>query len=394
EKLQSTTRGKKLLVEALVAAAAVKLAANDATGAEPMLARANQLDDQNPLVWRDLGVARLALDKPGDALGALDRAAKSDAPAIVVMLDARAHALTNDPAGARALYERAMADKDSSLEVSLDWAASEVATGDPAVAVSALEKTAPLAKSGAIVPRHRQALSIARHASALAALKAGNGRKALELMRQVVAADPAIANRCDLAVAAVAAGDTSTALAALKNVAGATCPFPSPMDTQAAPILAAFTEGLNPRRAARSLDRLTALGAKTTGAAAALLGTAIRVVALNAAQDAYHEGHLGPARKYLATAKAANARVGNDEVAHNLAVLDLADGRVDAAIAQLERLASKVPEALVNLGIAYERKGDHVKALDAWRRAKKVGVRFPPLPEWIDAKERIYGGAP
>ena len=48
----------------------------------------------------------------------------------------------------------------------------------------------------------------------------------------------------------------------------------------------------------------------------------------------------------------------------------------------------------VNLGIAYERKGDHPKALDAWRRAKKAGVRFAPLPEWIDAKERIYGGAP
>lgn len=395
EKLQSTARGKKLLVEALVAAAVVKLAANDAAGAEPMLARANQLDDMNAVVWRDLGVARLALDKPGDAIGVLDRAAKApDAAAVVIMLDARAHALTNDPAGARALYERAIADKESALEVSLDWAASEVATGDPAVAVSALEKTASLAKSGAVVQRHRQALATARHASALAMLKAGNGQKALELMRAVVAADTAIANRCDLAVAAVAADNASTALAALKNVANATCPFPPPMDTQAVPILAAFTEGLNPKRAARSLDRLTALGAKTTGAAAALLGTAIRVVALNAASDAYHDGQLAAARKYLATAKAANARVGNDEVAHNLAVLDLADGRVDAAIAQLDRLAGKVPEALVNLGIAYERKGDHVRALDAWRRAKKLNVRFAPLPEWIDAKERIYGGAP
>jgi predicted negative regulator of RcsB-dependent stress response len=160
------------------------------------------------------------------------------------------------------------------------------------------------------------------------------------------------------------------------------------------PILAAFTEGLNPKRAAKSLERLTALGGKSTGGAAALLGTAIRVVALNAAQDAYRDGQLAAARKYLATAKAANAKVGNDEVAHNLAVLDLADGKVDSAIAQLERLSSKVPEALVNLGIAYERKGDQAKALDAWRRAKKLGVRFGPLPEWIDAKERIYGGAP
>ena len=81
-------------------------------------------------------------------------------------------------------------------------------------------------------------------------------------------------------------------------------------------------------------------------------------------------------------------------MAHNLAVLDLADGNVDSAIAQLERVAGKVPEALVNLGIAYERKGDPVKALDAWRRARKAGVRFPQLAEWIESKERVYGGAP
>jgi len=395
ETLQSTARGKKLLVDALLIAAVAKLSANDAAAAEPMLARANQLDDQNALVWRDLGAARLALDKPADALVVLDRAAKADASPIVLMLDARAHALTNDVAGARALYDRALTnDKDNAVEISIDWAASEVAGGDPAIAVTALEKTAPQAKTGPLANRHRQALATARHAAGLAALRAGNGPKALELLRAAVAADNSVANRCDLAVAAVASGDATSALTALKGVTGVTCPFPAPADTQAVPILAAFTEGLNPKRAAKSLERLTALGGKSTGAAAALLGTAIRVVALNAAQDAYRDGQLAAARKYLATAKAANAKVGNDEVAHNLAVLDLADGKVDSAIAQLERLSSKVPEALVNLGIAYERKGDQAKALDAWRRAKKLGVRFGPLPEWIDAKERIYGGAP
>jgi len=295
----------------------------------------------------------------------------------------------------RALYDRALtADKDNAVEISIDWAASEVAGGDPAIAVTALEKTAAQAKTGPLATRHRQALATARHAAGLAALRAGNGAKALELVKAAVAADNSVANRCDLAVAAVASGDAATALAALKGVTGVTCPFPAPADTQAVPILAAFTEGLNPKRAAKALDRLTALGSKSTGAAAALLGTAIRVVALNAAQDAYHEGQLAAARKYLATAKAANAKVGTDEVAHNLAVLDLAEGHVDAAIAQFDRLSTKVPEALVNLGIAYERKGDQVKALDAWRRAKKANVRFPQLPEWIDAKERIYGGAP
>jgi tetratricopeptide (TPR) repeat protein len=51
-----------------------------------------------------------------------------------------------------------------------------------------------------------------------------------------------------------------------------------------------------------------------------------------------------------------------------------------------------VPEAWINLGIAYEKKGDHGKALDAWRKARKLNVRFAPLNDWIEAKERVYGG--
>ncbi|MCX5742821.1 MAG: tetratricopeptide repeat protein, partial [Proteobacteria bacterium] len=157
--------------------------------------------------------------------------------------------------------------------------------------------------------------------------------------------------------------------------------------------------GLNAARAAKALERLTSLGGRSTGAAAVLLNTSIRVVALNAAQDAYRGGpsQLGAVRKFLATARAANTRVGADEVAHNLAVLDLADGKLDAAIEQLERVSSKIPEALVNLGIAYDRKGNPQKALEAWRRAKKLNMhlRYPSLSDWIESKERIYGeGAP
>ena len=55
---------------------------------------------------------------------------------------------------------------------------------------------------------------------------------------------------------------------------------------------------------------------------------------------------------------------------------------------------TKVPEALVNLGIAYDKKGEPQKALDVWRRAKKLGVRSPELQQWIESKERVYGEAP
>lgn len=393
ERLGGTQRSRKLLVEALVAVALAKLPKEPAE-AEALLARAEQLDTLSPVVLRDLGIARLALDRPADAIAVLDRAAKIDGAAMTTMLGARARALTGDVTGARPLYERALAtekEKVNAIEIAIDWAASEVAGGEPALAVAALEKVAAYAKAGPLAKRHAQALATARHAAGVAALRAGSGAKAVDLLKQAVAGEPSLAKKCDLALAAVVAGDAGPALVALRAVNGQTCPFPPPADTQAAPILIAFTEGRNARRAARAVDKLTQLAGKSSGPAQVLLNTSIRVVALEAAQDAYAKGQLAQARKFLTTARGANARIGADEVAHNLAVIDLVEGRVEAAIAALERLAARVPEALVNLGIAYERKGDPGRALDAWRRARKAGVRFAPLADWIEAKERIYG---
>ena len=393
EAIQSTPRSKKLLVEALSRVGAEKLKANDAAGAEALLAKADSIEG-TPMVWRNLGVARLALDKPGEAITVLDRASKAEPLSITLMLLGRARALTNDIAGARANYDKALTGEkgDNAVEIAIDWAASELAGGDPAVAVTALEKVATFAPKSGAAPRYKAALAKARHAAGIAALRAGNGAKAVELLKAASKDDPnVLLTRCDLAIASVAANDAN-AINALKGITGQSCPFPPPADTQAAPILVAFTEGIrDPRRASKSLDKLTALGGKSTGPAAVLLGTSIRVVALEAARDAFNAGQWSAARRYLLQARNANARVGNDEVAHNLAAVDLAEGKVDAAIAQLEKLAGKLPEALLNLGIAYDKKAEPQKALDAWRRAKRAGARHPNLNDWIEAKERIYG---
>jgi tetratricopeptide (TPR) repeat protein len=391
EGIQSSPRSKKLLVEALSRVGADKLRANDAAGAEALLTKADSIEG-TPMVWRNLGVARLALDKPTEAITVLDRASKAEPLSITLMLLGRARALTGDVAGARANYDKALAGEkgDNAVEVAIDWAASELlAGGDPAVAVAALEKTAAFGKGSA---RHKAALAKARHAAGIAALRAGNGAKAVELLKAASKDEPnMLLTRCDLAIASVAANDPN-AITALKGITGQSCPFPPPADTQAAPILVAFTEGIrDPRRASKALDRLTTLGGKSTGPAAVLLGTSIRVVALEAARDAFNTGQWSAARRFLLQARNANARVGNDEVAHNLAAVDLAEGKVDLAIAQLEKLAGKLPEALLNLGIAYDKKSEPQKALDAWRRAKRAGARHPNLNDWIEAKERIYG---
>ncbi len=394
EAISSTPRSRKLLVDALGVVAVAKLQANDAAGAEQLLARADSIEG-SAIVWRNLGVARLAIGKPAEAMVVLDKAVNAEPSGIVVMLAARAHAGANDLPGARALYERASSiERDGviSVEIALDWAATEVAGGDPNVAIAALEKTAQAASKTPLAARHKTALAVARHAAGLVALRAGNGPKAVELLKASAATDPQLATKCDLALAAVVVGEPNAALQALKAVSGQSCPFPPPADTQAAPILVAFTEGRSAKRAGKALDRLTAMAGKSSGPAGVLLNTAIRVVALEAAQDAYRGGSTAQARKYLTAARNANTRVGTDELAHNLAVLDLADGNYDSAIQQLERLVGKIPEALVNIGIAYERKGDPVKALEAWRRARRANVRYAPLGDWIESKERIYGG--
>ncbi len=394
EAIATSARSRKLLVDALGVVAVAKLQANDAAAAEQLLSRAETIEG-TPLVWRNLGVARLAIGKPAEAMTVLDKAVKAEPSGITVLLAARAHAGANDLAGARTLYERASGiEKDNAIaiEIALDWTATELAGGDPTIAVAALEKVATAGSKGPLAGRYKAALAVARHAAGLVALRAGNGPKAVELLKASAAADPQLSTKCDLALAAVVVGEPAAALAALKAVSGQSCPFPPPADTQAAPILVAFTEGRNAKRAGKALDKLTAMAGKSSGPAAILLNTAIRVVALEAAQDAYRGGSTAQARKYLNSAKNVSSRVGSDEVAHNLAVLDLADGNYDAAIAQLERVSARIPEALVNIGIAYERKGDPVKALDAWRRAKRANVRFPPLNDWIESKERIYGG--
>jgi tetratricopeptide (TPR) repeat protein len=99
---------------------------------------------------------------------------------------------------------------------------------------------------------------------------------------------------------------------------------------------------------------------------------------------------VGPA---LRAAQKAGVRGGEDDEAvldHNLAVVDLIEGRPGGE-KTLERLGARPPEALVNLGILHDRRGEARKALDLYRRALQNGARTPKLREWIDTKDRLLG---
>ncbi len=380
-----------LLARALAATGTARLRADDLAGAEADLARAAALPTApSASALRNLGVARLAAGKPALARTALEQAiaVAPDAPSWV--LHARAATALGELAVARASYAKARdaARGGDAVDVAIEVAGFELAAGEPAAAVAALE-AAPRGDA-----RHAAALATARHAAGLAALRAGQAARAialLDLAAKDARGDEARAVACDRALATVAGGDRDLALRQLRALGSAPCPFPAPADVQAVPILTALNDGLRARRAEAALAKLGAIQRTATGAARALAATAVRVVALRAADEAYRAGDLRKARRYLASARAVESRLGADELAHNQAAIELASGKLAAAIPVLERIAPRVPEALINLGIAYDRQGEPTKALDAWRRARRAGVGFAPLGDWIDAKERIYG---
>jgi len=384
---------------AAVASSEERLAAQDLAGALPFLETADYHSAQgDPDVARNLGIVRLTLGDHTGAIEPLERSASQRPAAETLLALGRAYLAAAKLPEARAAYVKAAtAAKGSALAVSvaIDRAALEVEDGQGAAALDAITAAATDAKgvTGDLAAGYAAASRAAHHAAGVDALRAGSASRAVTLLVRAdeLAGGKDVAVRCDLALAAVATGDRTDALKRLKAVEKVTCPFDAPADTQAVPILIAFTEGLEAKKAEKALKALAKLDKQATGVTRKLLATATRVVALGAADKAYRDGDLKKARKMLTQAKKAQSRAGADELDHNLAVLDVADGELSDALGVLEKLLAKIPEAGVSLGVIADRDGDPAEALAKWRAARKAGVKFAPLDDWIAAKERIYG---
>jgi thioredoxin-like negative regulator of GroEL len=169
-----------------------------------------------------------------------------------------------------------------------------------------------------------------------------------------------------------------------------TCPFATPADKLALPILEAWSAGLVRGRAPASLARLAKLRRKATGPAEGLWRTAVRDVGLRGALESYESGDFAGARRLIAAARQAVVR-NDSEVEHAEAVLLLEAAKLEDAIRILERISGEVPEAHLNLGIAWERKGDPARALVHYQAALDAGVKHPRLRDWIDTKRRVWG---
>lgn len=369
----------------------------DLAAAQAAFERAARVHD-NALALRNLGAVQLARGHATAAVATLEQALAKRPTRVTAFLLGRAYRHAKRYKFALALLRRARqlpGASPSAAAVVLEIAATRMAAGDLGEAAAVLGRALRSAK-GADKTRLNAAYYAAARQAASRWLRLGAFLRAYRLLVRLERQLPGkldkrrIGVACDLALAATGAGLRDTALRRLRALKGVTCPFPAPANHLAIPILLAWNEGLNRLRARRSINRLRALRRRKLGVAGPLARTASRDVALQAATHAYRTGKLRRARLYLNIAARADKR--SREVVHNQAVLLLASGKLDAAISRLQSVAAWVPMAHVNLGIAYERKGDEKKALYHFRRARRAGVRFAPLARWIATKKRVWGG--
>lgn len=189
-----------------------------------------------------------------------------------------------------------------------------------------------------------------------------------------------------------------------KAAAEGGCELAPPYDKLGPELLSAYvsyrdTGSMSQReRALRSLPKLIGKSGQSAPLQQ-LTRSLLRSTNVLLAYDYYTAGKAPRAGQLLRAAQKVQAtQTGKGEEAdatlqHNLAVIELSEGRPSGE-RTLERLGTRPPEALVNLGILRDRRGEPKKALELYKRALERGARTPKLREWIDVKERILGGTP
>ena len=109
-----------------------------------------------------------------------------------------------------------------------------------------------------------------------------------------------------------------------------------------------------------------------------------------AAYEDYQRGDDSGAARWLERADKYASGNRSRIIDHNIAVIEL-KRRKGNPRATFEKLGSTPPEALVNLGILYDRAGESRRAFEAWQQAKLRNARARELDQWIASKRRIYG---
>jgi Tetratricopeptide repeat len=193
------------------------------------------------------------------------------------------------------------------------------------------------------------------------------------------------------ALALLDKGDTQTAAKMFKELGGKgnqSAYLKAPYNKIGAQFFSAYANYRSSNL--RSRERAASEFQKLAGSASGSFGAKIRALTASAyemiAIEALQSGQRRTADKALASA----GRYADAETKRRIELDRLvAAGKDD--VSSLASLGASPPEALVDLGIAYDKAGRPKDAYDAWLKARAKNVGGREMQRWIDAKKRIYG---
>lgn len=277
----------------------------------------------------------------------------------------------------------------------------------PDQAVSVLETAAKEAGTTALLPAVQRNLAIAYFKRGLMRLRdpkqtdgaledmtaAGKTPKGVLTNKEMAAVS------CGEALAALKSGKITEAEdawdAAIKSGGDTACSFKPPYDKLGTKFFVAYTQyrdSSSPLKREGAVKLFTQLSSKATGGTSDWLRALLRSGYELLAYDYYQRSDEKRSATYLASAAKVPAKGDKRELEHNQAVIDLFSGKTPQAERTFDALGTRPCEARLNLGILRDKQGESRKALDLYKQARTCGAKAPKLTEWIDVKERLFGG--
>ncbi|HEX9104545.1 MAG TPA: hypothetical protein VF997_20175, partial [Polyangia bacterium] len=409
----NNAQARASLVRVLNRRAGVAVEKGDTGNAYALLSDAVKLTPEDLMTNRNLGLVLLLAKKYSEAEQVLGHSLRKVPNDMVLnRMMARAQLGQRKTSAAQATYEKAaqMALRTRGPDLAAVYAElgpMYTDAGQLDQAVSVLETAVKEAGATPLLPVAQRNLSIAQFKRGLAKLRdPKQSEAALDDMvaaakapRGALTSKESAAVSCGEAIAALKANKIQQAEdawdAAVKAGGDSGCQFKPPYDKLGTKFFVAYTQyrdAGSPQKREGAVKLFTQLAGKAQGGTADWLRALLRSGYELLAYDFYQRSDEKRAGQFLASASKVPSKGDKRELEHNLAVIDLFSGRGPQAEKVFDALGTRPCEARVNLGIMKDRQGESKKALDLYKQARACGARTPKLNEWIDVKERLFGG--
>ncbi|MCU1277769.1 MAG: repeat-containing protein, partial [bacterium] len=401
------------LVKVLNRRAGVAVDKGEVGSAYSLLSEAIKLTPDDLMTNRNLGLVLLMSKKYSEAEMVLARSLKKVPNDMVLnRMLGRAQLGQHKGSAAQATYEKAaqMALRTRGPDLAAIYTELGPMYADSArldQAVSVLETAVKEAGATPLLPTAQRNLSIVYFRRGLDRLR--DPKQSDAALEDMVAAAKAprgaLTNKesaaisCGEAIAALKANKIQQAEdawdLAVKTGGDNACAFRPPYDKLGTRFFVAYTQyrdSGSPTKREGAVKLFTQLAGKATGGTADWLRALLRSGYELLAYDFYQRSDEKRAGQYLTNASKVQSKGDKRELEHNLAVIDMFSGKTPQAEKVFDTLGARPCEARVNLGILRDRQGDGKRALELYKAAKACGAHTPKLNEWIDVKERLFGG--